>query len=164
VPHGWQFRYSQFGYTRQSIGGYGLWNADANWANDTVLPIISNSVRNGAAATGLSNITIMDISGLTAGHRLCEDTVGLLEEEGLISWTQPGAADRTEWINQIRTATTIVGPYQLQEDLHINYWGQLAMRNCLRQAYHGGAVRGGSCTASPGGGLDARGEPNVVLN
>ena len=37
------------------------------------------------------------------------------------------------------------GPYQLQEASHASYWGQLAMRNCLRLAYNGGAVRGGSC-------------------
>ena len=43
-----------------------------------------------------------------------------------------------------------------------NYWGQLAMRNCLRQAFNGRAVRGGGCTST--GGLNANGEPNMVLN
>jgi hypothetical protein len=103
--------------------------------------------------------SILDISGLTAGHRLCENTDGLLEEKGLTSWTQPGAADRGEWINQIRTVTTITGPYQLQEDVHANYWGQLAMRNCLRQAYNDGAARGGSCAER---GLAGAGDDAVV--
>ena len=58
----------------------------------------------------------------------------------------PGAADKTEWVSQIRTTSTLFGPYQLQEDAHPNYWGQLALRNCLRQAYNGGAPRGGTCT------------------
>ena len=57
-------------------------------------------------------------------------------------------------------ATTIFGPYQLQEDLHPSYWGHLALRNCLRQAYNGGAVRGGACTHTSGG-LDSLGEPNM---
>jgi hypothetical protein len=35
------------------------------------------------------------------------------------------------------------------------------MRNCLRQAYAAGAVRGGSCTH--GTGLDSLGEPNMTL-
>ena len=39
--------------------------------------------------------------------------------------------------------TTLFGPYQLQEDAHPNYWGQLALRNCMRQAYNAGAPRGG---------------------
>ena len=53
--------------------------------------------------------------------------------------------DETEWINQIRTVTTIgSSPYYIQESLHPNYWGQLALRSCLRQAYDNCAVRGGS--------------------
>ena len=71
---------------------------------------------------------------------------------------RPGAVDVTEWVSQIRTVTTIVGPYQLQEGGHPSYWGQLALRNCLRLAYNGGAVRGGRCTRS-GNGLTSRGEP-----
>ena len=94
------------------------------------------------------------------GHRLCENTDGLLEETGIANWRSPGAADRSEWVSQIRTATTIFGPYQLQEDLHPSYWGELALRNCVRQAYAGGAVLGGSCT-HPSAGLDAQGEPNM---
>ena len=94
------------------------------------------------------------------GHRLCENTVGLLEEKGLTSWTQPGAADKSEWFQQIRTSSTIGGPYQLQEDAHANYWGQLAMRNCLRQAYQ--ANRSGKCTST--GGLNSSGEPNATLS
>ena len=73
-----------------------------------------------------------------------------------------GAVDRTEWVSQIRTVTTIVGPYQLQEGSHANYWGQLAMRNCLRLAYNGGAVRGGRCVRVANG-LTSRGEPQMGL-
>ena len=73
-----------------------------------------------------------------------------------------GAVDRTEWVSQIRTATTIFGPYQLQEASHASYWGQLAMRNCLRLAYNGGAVRGGRCVRVANG-LNAAGEPQMGL-
>ena len=79
------------------------------------------------------------------GRKLCENTVGLLEEKGVANWQSAGAADKTEWVHQIRTLTTLFPPYQLQEDGHPNYWGQLALRNCFRQAYNGGASRGGSC-------------------
>jgi hypothetical protein len=67
----------------------------------------------------------------------------------------------SEWVSQIRTATTLFGPYQLQEDAHPNYWGQLALRNCVRQAYNGGAGRGGACTH--GSGLNGLNEPNMTL-
>ena len=161
IPRAANFRYGETGFTRQTIGGCGVWNSDANWANDTAFAQINNSVRNAVSQAALPNTRIMDISQLTNGHRLCEKTVGLLEERGLTSFRQAGASDQTEWINQIRTATTIFGPYQLQEDVHANYWGQLAMRNCFRQAFNGGAVRGGNCTGT--GGLNANGEPNTIL-
>ena len=42
------------------------------------------------------------------------------------------------------------------------YWGQLAMRNCLRLAYNGGAVRGGKCVRVANV-LDSHGEPRMGL-
>ncbi len=105
---------------------------------------------------------VLDAENAFNGRRLCENTVGLLEERGVASWTTPGAVDVTEWVSQIRTVTTIVGPYQLQEGGHPSYWGQLALRNCLRLAYNGGAVRGGTLHAV-GNGLTSRGEPVMAL-
>ena len=162
IPRGSDIRYSESGWTRQSIGGCGIWNKDANWANDTAVVKMNQALTNGVAQTGLTNYVVLDMSQALNGHRLCEKGVGLLEEKGLSTWTQTGAADKTEWVSQIRTLTTIFGPYQLQEGIHSSYWGQLAMRNCLRQAYNGGAVQGGTCTST--GGVNANGEPNMTLN
>jgi hypothetical protein len=162
IPTGSGFRYGESGYTRQNTGGCGFWNADANWANGYALPTINNAVKNAAAQTGLGNVRILELQSTFNGRRLCENTVGLLEEKGLTSWTQAGAVDKSEWINQIRTVSTVFGPYQVQESLHPNYWGQLALRNCVRQAYNGGSPRGGTC-AIAGSGLTSRGEPNMSL-
>jgi hypothetical protein len=162
VPNGSGFRYGESGYTRQDTGGCGFWNNDANWANATALPTINNAVKAAATATGLTNIKILELQSAFNGRRLCENTVGLLEEKGLTSWTQAGAVDNTEWINQIRTVSTVFGPYQVQESLHPNYWGELALRNCVRQAYNGGTPKGGTCTIS-GTGLTAGGEPKMNL-
>ncbi len=160
VPNGSQFRYSQSGFTRQSTGGCGFWNNDANWANATALVKINNAVKNAANASGV-NVKIMDIAAAFNGRRLCENTVGLREEAGLASWTSANAANLTEWIDQIRTVSTVFGPYYVQESLHPNYWGEMALRNCVRQAYNAGAPRGGKCTR--GTGLNAGGEPNMTL-
>jgi len=162
IPNGSGFRYGESGYTRQNTGGCGFWNNDANWANATALPTINNAVKNAATATGLTNIKILELQNAFNGRRLCENTVGLLEEKGLTSWTQAGAVDNTEWINQIRTVSTVFGPYQVQESLHPNYWGELALRNCVRQAYNGGTPKGGTCSIS-GTGLTAAGEPKMSL-
>jgi hypothetical protein len=163
LPNGSGFRYGESGYTRQNTGGCGFWNNDANWANSTALPTINGAVKGAAADTGLSNIRILELQGAFNGRRLCENTVGLLEEKGLSSWTNAGAVDKTEWINQIRTISTVFGPYQVQESLHPNYWGQKALRSCVRQAYNGGAPRSGTCTIA-GTGLNGLGEPNMALN
>jgi hypothetical protein len=162
IPRGSGFRYPESGWTRQSIGGCGTWNRDADWANDTVVNALNNTTRNAATTSGLSNVLVLDMQTALNGRRLCESTVGLLEERGLSSWQSAGAVDQTEWVAQIRTVTTIFGPYQLQESIHSSYWGQLAMRNCLRRAYNGGAPIGGRCVRSANG-LNAQGEPNMAL-
>ena len=162
VPRGSQIRYSESGYTRQSIGGCGVWNRDADWANDTVVSALNATTRDAAATSGLSNVRVLDLQTALNGRRLCENTVGLLEEKAVSAWTSAGAVDKTEWVAQIRTVSTVFGPYQLQESSHASYWGQLAMRNCLRQAYNGGAARGGNCVRTNTG-LTARGEPQMTL-
>jgi hypothetical protein len=162
VPRGAQIRYPQSGFERQTVGGCGIWNRDADWANNTVVTTLNSTMRNAAATSGLPNVEVLDLEKALNGRRLCENTVGLLEEKGVASWKSAGAVDKTEWVEQIRTASTIFGPYQLQEDAHADYWGQLAMRNCLRLAYNGGTVRGGACVRAANG-LTSRGEPKMAL-
>jgi hypothetical protein len=163
IPNGSEFRYSQSGYTRQTVGGCGFWNKDANYANATMLPTIDGAVLGAAEATGLSNVKLMQLSSAFNGRRLCEKGVGLLEEEGLSSWKAAEAVNKTEWINQVRTITALFPPYEIQEDLHPNYWAQLALRNCLTQAYNAGAPKGGTCTIASTG-LNSAGEPNMSLH
>jgi len=119
---------------------------------------LNGVIRDAASERGMP---VLEAESALAGHRLCENTVGLLEEQGIANWKSRGAADRTEWVSQIRTVTTLVPPYQLQEDLHPSYWGQKALRNCLRQAYNGGVPVAGTCTST--GGMNSRGEPNMAF-
>jgi hypothetical protein len=160
IPAASGFRYGQSGYTRQSVGGCGFWNADADWANSTALVTINNTVRAAIGQSGLSNARLLELQSAFNGRRLCEKTVGLYEEVGLSSWTQPTAVDKTEWINQIRTVTTVGSNYYIQESLHPNYWAQLALRSCVRQTFT--QNRGGTCAIS-GTGL-VNGEPRMSLN
>ena len=160
-------RYPESGWTRQSTGGCGSWNRDLDWANDVVVRAMNNTTKNAASqaiAGGMPNVKVLDLQDSLVGRRLCENTVGLLEERGVTAWwySNQGAVDKSEWVQQIRTTSTIGGPYQLQEDGHANYWGQLAMRNCLRLAYNNGNVRGGYCVRNANG-LNPRGEPNMGL-
>ncbi|MFL6174716.1 MAG: hypothetical protein ACJ716_17640, partial [Marmoricola sp.] len=161
IPNGSGFRYSESGYTRQSTGGCGFWNADADYANGTLLPKINQTVSEAITSSGLSNVKSLNLSTAFNGRRLCENTVGLLEEKGLSSWTGAGAVDKTEWINTIRTVSA-TGNYYIQESLHPNYWGEKALRSCVRQAWNGGVVKSGTCVRGANG-LNANGEPNMVL-
>ncbi|GAA3540659.1 hypothetical protein [Nocardioides daeguensis] len=162
VPGGSGFRYSQSGYTRQNTGGCGFWNADADWANNSALPTINNTVTGAIAQAGITNAKTLNLASTFNGRRLCETGVGLYEEVGIANWTSTGAVDRTEWVNQIRTVTTSGdSPYFIQESLHPNYWGQLAVRSCVRQAYNGGAPKGGACVRTGTGLLG--GEPRMTL-
>jgi hypothetical protein len=162
IPNGAGFRYSQSGFTRQSTGGCGFWNKDADWANSTALPTINATVKNAITASGVAGVKTLDLASAFNGRRLCESTVGLYEEKGLTSWQQAGAVDQTEWVNQIRTITTAGSSYYIQESLHPNYWAQLGLRSCVRQVWNGGAVRGGACTIA-GTGL-VGGEPRMALS
>ncbi|MEY3361711.1 MAG: hypothetical protein RL531_1430, partial [Actinomycetota bacterium] len=163
LPTSKGYRYSQSGYTRQSTGGCGFWDKDANWANATALPTINKAVASAVTEAG-GNAVLMDLSSAFNGRRLCENTVGLLEEVGLSTWRDAGASDRSEWITQIRTVSSVFGPYYVEESFHPNYWGQLALRNCVRQAYNAGFPRGGTCARGKLTGLNASGEPNMALN
>ena len=125
-------------------------------------PTFNNSVRNAVTQSGITNIKVLDLQQSLNGRRLCENTVGLLEEKGVSSWTASTAVDKTEWVNQLRTTSTFNSPYMIQESVHANYWGQLAMRNCMRLAYNAGVPRSGLCVRSATG-KNSFGEPRMAL-
>jgi hypothetical protein len=127
------------------------------------VPAINAAVSSGVAQSGLANAVVLDVRRLLAGHRLCETGTAKLSDTELASWRSAGASDVSEWVSEIRIAVPVVSPYQIQEDLHPNFWAQLALRNCLRQVFGTGTVAGGSCI-SAGPGLTNLGEPPVLLN
>ncbi len=173
IPPGGDFRYNQPGQSRFN-NGCPFWDLDANWANDTALPLINNAINVSVGDfsdyyTG-TDVHVMDVSQAFNGHRLCEDTVGLVgSDEPVKNWTDSGASNKSEWIAQIRGIWSAGGllplpgtVYFKNESFHPNYWGQLALRNCLRQAYNNGNVRGGKCEFMQDG-LGAFGEPQMIL-
>jgi hypothetical protein len=179
-------RYSEDG-PRQSEGGCGVLDSDIDWALDKFLPILNQAVLSAghqfeALFSPIDPVSYLRTDPTFAGHRLCSKQDRVVTS----SWHDQGAAKTAEWFTQIRTVTTdevikylrlvsylpFSSPYQIQEGLHPDYWGQLAMRNCLRQLYNNGAVvnlPGGSvwqCNNESGTtktGLDAEGEPLVKL-
>lgn len=151
LPRGADIRYKELGYTRQSEGGCGMWNDDLDWANDILLATINGTVQRALKDSGLPNAHFLDLTNAYVGNRLCEKEVGLVAPGSaalptLYSWKDTDAISKSEWVQQIRVASKYsVGPYELQESLHPNYWGQMANQACLKLAWNGGNVRGGSC-------------------
>jgi hypothetical protein len=168
LPNGLEIRYkNQTLAERQEIGGCGLYNEDATKGNE-LLTVINKAVLTAANEAKLPNLNTLDVSSAFNGRRLCEKGVGLLQEEGLYSWKEAGAVNKTEWVNMIRLPPAekipplASPPYELQEDFHANYWGQLALRDCLTKAYNGGKPTGGACRIEEDG-LNASGEPKMFL-
>jgi hypothetical protein len=162
-----QMRYPESGYNRQLKGGCGFRDKDLDWwATDTMMPLINRTLTQAAAAAqqdrpSLQVVTV-DASDAFAGRTLCHKGVHRVgDDKGANSWTDEDAADISEWAMEIN----IVNPKDTfqQESMHPNYWGQMALRSCWRQAWNGGDVRGGTCQRD-GTGLNERGEPNMRLS
>lgn len=158
-------RYSESGYDRQLKGGCGFRDQDSAWAIDTVIPLINRTVTQAAAAAQQERPTLqlitLDASNAFAERTLCHKKVNrVLDSGGASSWADTDAVDKSEWAMEIN----MVNPndtYQ-QESVHPNYWGQLALRSCWRQAWNDGNVRGGACERD-GNGLNEFGEPQMRL-
>jgi hypothetical protein len=145
-------------------------DGDAKWANTTAVKTINDTVKE--AAEGVSKgkvykVEFMELKKAFNERRLCEVKLELVWGEiGFLSlplgigakfwtWKSANAVDGTEWVNQLRVRGTLIpnigplgllGPgFNIQEDFHPNFWGQLALRSCVRQAYNNGAPKGGEC-------------------
>ncbi len=151
LPPASQIRYPQSGYTRQTTGGCGLWNRDVNWALGTAFPAINSSVHSAATQSGYSNIALLDLRSIVSTHQLCQAGVNLLPLPFVPNWAAPGALAAAEWVNQIHTVTGELGPFELQESLHPDFFGQWALRNCLSLVYNGGTPQGGTCVRTGNG-------------
>ena len=160
-----RIRYPDRGLQRQTTGGCGIYNADIDRLVSGAFPAVARAIENGARGSGLDGLRLLKLGGAFDGHRLCEKSTDLVEN-GPGSWKTSGAVDSAEWVAQIRTASTLFGPYQLLEGFHPNYWGQLAVRNCLRSTFRSlsvsGAPRTGRCEKRDKG-LNVRGEPRMKL-
>jgi hypothetical protein len=163
---GAEFRYPANG-RRSTPGGCPFGNSDAEWANATALAKINEVVKKAAEkvnAEGKFKVVFMELKEALKGRRLCETGLRLVGEgrpRRPPNWMAPGAVNETEWVNQLRIVT-VGTPFYIQESIHPNYWGQLALRNCVRKAYANGAPKGGTCKVEgPGLTAAAGGVPPV---
>ncbi|GAA2772106.1 GDSL-type esterase/lipase family protein [Streptomyces showdoensis] len=119
IPRSTENRYGESGWTRTNTGGCPFWNADSDWARDSLVPQIANRLKAVAQAKGAQ---FMDLRDMLQGREVCA------KSSKLVSSTAPASASTSEWARWIDQNET-QGP--LQEDMHPNYYGQLALGRCL---------------------------------
>jgi hypothetical protein len=161
LASGSELRYPENLQDRLAVGGCPFFAQDADAAQSLLLGNINRSVDRAVRHAGLPNTRRLHLRPLFYGSRLCEKGAAQTQETSLSSWRDKGAVDKLEWVNQLYLNKPDP-PWQLPESIHPNYWGQLALRNCLRQAVAGPGTRGGTCH-NTGRGLTERGEPRVEL-
>lgn len=178
LPSGGDVRYPESGYGRQVTGGCGVWNSDVDWARGTFLATVNQAVLSAGhqvesqLGPGSDNVIYLQTNPTFSHHELCAKNLEQLTKP----YATPGTAKVAEWFTQIRTVTTlgphILSPYEIQESLHPDYWGQLAMRDCLRQLWANSGVLNAAAgsywhcndmSSTTPAGVDPQGEPLVTL-
>ena len=166
VPNAAGTRTEETYLDRFLYNGCPLYNADLTWASETGISIVSGAVRTAVTQSGVAGVRVLNMDAATVGHRLCEKNVGTLPMRSpMRNWSDPGAWDKSEWMAQIRTASTVGSSYKVQESFHRSWWGQLAMRNCFRRVLDDPAGPASLwCKQDPSRSFDkARGEPVMAV-
>jgi hypothetical protein len=161
LPPSSQMRYGQFGYTRQVTGGCPFYDADLDWLGTwfaTVNRTVADAVLDAERATGIDIVTL-DMANLFEGRRLCERGTKLVEQTA----DEAELLRYAERVDMIRLTSKLPGsPYNLNEGVHPNHLGQMAIRACLRAAFGDGAARSGVCSGPDDWGVvDTNGEPAI---
>ncbi|MEV6331244.1 hypothetical protein [Streptomyces sp. NPDC051909] len=119
IPRAAENRYGESGWSRVNTGGCPFWNLDSDWARDSLVPQIANRLKTVATAKGAQ---FLDLRDMLQGREVCA------KASKQVTSTVPASATTSEWARWIDQNET-QGP--LQEDMHPNYYGQLALGRCL---------------------------------
>jgi len=119
IPRGNENRYPERGISRIETGGCPFWDADSDWARDSLVPQISNRLAAVAAARG---VQFLDLRDVLQGREVC--STATRQATG----TEGPSAVTSEW-------SRFLDYYYLQgttqESFHPNYYAQLGLGRCL---------------------------------
>ncbi|AXE23692.1 hypothetical protein C0216_09650 [Streptomyces globosus] len=122
IPRGAENRYPQSDWSRLNTGGCPFWNRDSDWARDSLVPQIANRLK--AVATQ-KNVQFLDLRDMLQGREVCA------KASKHVTSTAPASAKTSEWARWIDSSET---QGLIQESMHPNYFGQLALGRCLSLA------------------------------
>ncbi|MFI5981937.1 hypothetical protein ACIBEA_13775 [Streptomyces sp. NPDC051555] len=123
IPRGAENRYTQSDWSRLNTGGCPFWNKDSDWARDALVPQIANRLKAVAASKAAQ---FLDLRDMMQGREVCA------KASKQVTTAAPASAKTSEWARWIDSSET-QGP--IQEDMHPNYFGQLAVGRCLSLIY-----------------------------
>ncbi|MEV6159244.1 beta-propeller fold lactonase family protein [Nonomuraea sp. NPDC052129] len=143
VPLGDQNRYHEFSDSRFNVGGCPMFNDDSDWARNTVIPAISDMLKDVART---QNVEFLDLRNLFDGHEVCAKRAQQATAANSLENPLPG--DISEWT---RFLVVLESQGQSQESIHPNYYGQRALGTCLTKLRdHSGTEKDHVCTGTPG--------------
>ncbi|GAB2728319.1 GDSL-type esterase/lipase family protein [Kitasatospora kifunensis] len=122
IPRSSENRYSESGWDRVSTGGCPFWNADSDWARDTMVPEVSDQLAAVAAAKG---VQFLDLRDLLQGREVCSTATQLATPDS------PPSATTSEWARFVDSGALSATQGTTQESMHPNYYAQLALGRCL---------------------------------
>lgn len=140
IPRSSENRYPESGWSRASTGGCPFWNADSDWARDTMVPEVSDQLAAVAAAKG---VQFLDLRDLLQGREVCSTATQQATSDS------PPSATTSEWARFVDSGFTSAAQGTTQESMHPNYYAQLALGRCLSllRAQQGGNA---ACRNTPG--------------
>ncbi|MFG2981674.1 GDSL-type esterase/lipase family protein [Streptomyces sp. NPDC048258] len=138
IPRGAENRYTQSDWSRLNTGGCPFWNRDSDWARDSLVPQIAGRIKGVAAAKG---VQFLDLRDMLQGREVCA------KASKQVSSTVPASATTSEWARWIDNNES---QGLIQESMHPNYFGQLAVGRCLALAVAQPATSGVSCKNTAG--------------
>ena len=136
IPRGAEFRYRESGWSRTFTGGCPFWDADADWANDSLVPQIAAGV---AAVAATAGVELLDLRDAFDGREVCSSTTG------------QGPGPDAEWVRYVSTG---ILQGEVQESMRPSAIGQRALGRCLALVAAAPVVNH-RCTNTPGAGPEA---------
>ncbi len=138
IPVAADIAYSDKGYSRQSVGGCGIHDADLDFSNSVILPFVKQTIEKGVKGArklpNLAPITIVDNSNALDGHRLCQE--GTNRPPAGTGLPPNELGNEVEWVRFLSLDIELRHPETVDaiEAMHPTYFGQRVLGSCTRAA------------------------------
>ncbi len=139
IPRSSENRYPESGWSRANTGGCPFWDTDSDWARDSLVPQVADRLAAVAADRG---VQFLDLRDVLQGREVCSTATAM---------AAPGSAPSavtSEWARFVDGGLSS-SQGAVQESMHPNAYGQLALGRCLTLLY-GQSSGNYACRNTPG--------------